>query len=77
MVEMPPISYDARNSAGGSQAEPEPTQPPELLVTIERADIGIQHDFIESPKSSVKTDPITEQCVSCHATCPTLHPFGS
>lgn len=46
------------------QAETEPTQPLEPPVAIERAEIGIQHDFIESPRfyaeSSVSTDPITE-----------------
>jgi len=49
------------------QAEPEPTQPLELPIAIERAEIGIQHDFVESPRfyaeSSVETDPITEHDV--------------
>ena len=50
-----------------TQAEPEPTRPLELLVAIERAETGIQHDFVESPRfyaeSSVETDPITEHDV--------------
>ena len=49
------------------QADPEPTQPTEPPVAIERAEMGIQHDLIESPRfyaeSSVETDPITEHDV--------------
>jgi hypothetical protein len=50
------------------QTDPEPIPPPSPKVIIEHAEIGIQHDLVESPRlyadSSIETDPLTEDEVT-------------
>jgi hypothetical protein len=51
-----------------TQTDPEPIPPPVPKVIIEHAEIGIQHDLIESPRlyaeTSVETDALTEHEVT-------------